>query len=298
MKQIIFPFIRAKCTILFLGFLFPTLLHACKNDDSLKNDPLVPKKSIYLSKYVPQSYDFSLFATLYRQADYPVIQAQCKDIDLSSISIAYIGGSLASLPESNVAKALVYDNLNCKNIYTYGHGGYGFSTSNGSFQDIVRKCNPHDIYILWCSTNDYGTGVPVGEPTDYTKEDGFDASKLCTQCGGMNYCIRYLRKLNPKAILLAFSSQKFFGQNGARQDGFLNFPDMDNGQGISFKAYIDKQTECLERNGVPYLNQWDLELFTPENFSQFFQADGFHMKSNGYFLVGCKQLEFIVKQFK
>lgn len=283
---------------MLMGLFLPTLLHACNEDDPLKNDPLVPKKSPFLKKYTPQKYDFNFFSAIYPQADYPSLQQACLPMDLSTKSIAYIGGSLASLPESNVAKALIYNNLKCKNIYTYGHGGYGFATLNGSFQNIVERCNPHDIYILWCSSNDYGTGVPVGEPTDYTEADGYDSSKRTTQCGGINYCIRYLRQLNPHATILAFSSMQFFGQNGSRQDGYLESPTTDNGQGITFKAYIDKQRECLEGNHIPYLNQWDLNLFNLDTFGPFFQPDGFHMRCNGYFLLGCKQLEFIINQLK
>lgn len=288
-------FVSIGYNILFLGIFSQTLLYACNDYDPLKGDPLVPKKSIFLSKYIPYPYDFQSWAVTYPQVDYPALQELCKNINLSSKSIAYIGGSLASRPESNVVKGLMQSLFKCNNIYTYGYGGYGFSTPNGSFQNIVCQCNPHDIYILWCSTNDYGFGVPVGEPTDYTEADGYNPSKLSTQCGGINYCIRYLRQLNPDALLIAFSSLPFFGENGIRSDGYLPHPDKDNGQGITFKEYIDKQIECFEKNKIPCLNQWDANLFTLETFRDYFLADGYHMNEKGYFLAGCKQAEFIAR---
>ena len=56
--------------------------------------------------------------------------------------------------------------------------------------------------------------LPMGSPTDYTEADEYDEGKLGTQCGGMNYCIRHLRQLNPHAQIYIFGSLPFFEHEG------------------------------------------------------------------------------------
>ena len=107
-------------------------------------------------------------------------------------SIAVFGGSLSVNKESDVAKQQWADLLDAE-VTTYGVGGAGFSCEQGySIQRQVDTAGVYDIYVLWASTNDFNNNRPCGTWKDFTAEDGFDASKLATQCGGINYCIRKL----------------------------------------------------------------------------------------------------------
>ena len=105
-------------------------------------------------------------------------------------SIAVFGGSLSVNDESDAAKQMWADLLDAE-ITTYGAGGAGFSLEQGySIQHQVDTAGLHDIYILWASTNDFTNCRDVGTWKDYTAYDGYDESRLSSQCGGINYCIR------------------------------------------------------------------------------------------------------------
>ena len=104
-------------------------------------------------------------------------------------SVAVMGGSLSVNKESNAAKQL-WANLLGMSVTTYGVGGAGFSSEQGhTLQQQVREAGVHDIYILWASTNDYMNNRECGEWTDYTEFDGYDESKLTTQCGGIKHIL-------------------------------------------------------------------------------------------------------------
>ena len=91
-------------------------------------------------------------------------------------SVAVFGGSLSVNRESQAAKLMWREYLNMQ-VTDYGHGGYGFSSLQGSILDQVNRAKEHDIYILWASTNDYTNNREPGTPQDYTEADGFDKSK-------------------------------------------------------------------------------------------------------------------------
>ncbi len=263
---------------------------ACEKEDS-------PELAIG-EKFSPDGINLSHYILLHPEANLQAALEACEGVNLKGKSIAYIGGSLVALKESNVAKALVYSFLGQPDIYTYARGGHGFSTANGSFKDLVHACRPHDIYILWCSTNDYYMDIPQGEPTHYTEQDGFNPQHSSTQCGGMNYCIRYLKALNPNALIIGFTSLPFFGTNAHRTEGYQENSPRKNKEGLNYFQYIQAQDAVFTQNCIPYLNQWDKNTFTPDNYIPYYAADGVHMSQNGYFIVGCNQLEFLGNLFK
>lgn len=211
-------------------------------------------------------------------------------------SVAVFGGSLSSLPESNVAKGLWKKYLHM-DIKTYGKPGHGFSSAQGSIQNQVNEVGLYDIYILWASTNDYTTQRPLGETTDYTKYDGFDQTKLETQCGGINYCIKFLHEINPQASIYLFTSLKFFGTSGIQDYGYEVSPVSNNGLKYSFYEYVQKQKECARLQNISYLDQWEAQegRITRDNFSNYYLEDGFHMSEAGYFDIGIHQLLFLAQ---
>lgn len=251
--------------------------------------------------FQPQDTDFRAYADSHPDSDYYTLFTDAEGANWAGKSIAILGGSLASLDESNVTKKLYYQILHCSPITTYGHGGWGFATKNGSIQDILQDLQYHDIYILWCSTNDYGTGIPCGEPTDFSETDGLDFTKTSTQCGGINLTIKTIREINPNALIIGFTSLRFFGKNASREDGYLEDTTKNNGQGITFHEYVAKQIETFELAKIPYYDQYHCGLFTVDNYGDYYQEDGFHLTENGYFLLGCKQVQFfidLIKQFQ
>ncbi len=190
-------------------------------------------------------------------------------------SVAVFGGSLASNSESDIVKEMWAEAMNLSSVTTYGTGGLGYATDGRSVQDFIPLLEPHDVYILWCSPNDYLTGVPVA-----------------SQSVGLRRVISAARTINPNALVVGLASLPFFGEDAQREDGYLSNPTSDNGQGITFAAYVQAQLDVFAQEDVPCLNQWSMGLFSTRNWSTFYFPDGYHLRPAGYFLLGREHLRF------
>ena len=206
-------------------------------------------------------------------------------------TVGVFGGSLSVNKESQAAKLMWREYLNM-HVTDYGHGGYGFSCLQGSILDQVNAAKPHDIYILWASTNDYTNNREPGTPQDYTEADRFDESRLATQCGGMNYCIRKLRETNPRAKIYIFGSLPFWWNSGGYDPASTEV----NKTGHNFACYIDLQRQVAELQGVKFLDQFSLPVLTPQTKDQYYLSDNLHMNCNGYANVGLYQLYFLATE--
>jgi lysophospholipase L1-like esterase len=197
-------------------------------------------------------------------------------------TVAVFGGSVSVIPASNSAKKLWEESLGMS-ITNYGVGGAGFSSLQGkSLQQQVDEAGVFDIYILWASTNDYTNDREVGAYTDYTEFDGFDASKLSTQAGGINYCIKRIYEINPKAIIYFFTSSKAFNNRGA-YDPFFE---------TGMSRYVDMQKKVCELHGIPYLDQFSMGGFNIYN-KHLYYRDNIHMNDLGYQKIGVTQVSFL-----
>lgn len=203
-------------------------------------------------------------------------------------NVGVFGGSLSSRPESLYAKYLWAYYLDW-DIFTYGYGGYGFSSLQGSIQDEVDHAKKHDIYILWASTNDYTSSREIGSVTDYTEADGFNPKKLETQCGGLNYCIKKIRSMMPNAKIYIFGSLPFYLYAG----GYSKEAEDKNELGYTFYQYVEAQKAVAEAQNVMYFNQFDIPVITKQNSDSFYYDDKFHMTEQGYANIGVYQLYFL-----
>ena len=219
------------------------------------------------------------------------VAEKCRYSENRGKTVGVFGGSLSVNKESQAAKLMWRQYLNM-NVTDYGHGGYGFSSLQGSIIDQVNRAKPHDIYILWASTNDYTNNREPGTPEDYTEEDGFDETKLVTQCGGMNYCIRKLRQINPRAKIYIFGSLKFWYY----RDGNTKRTGDVNKTGHPFSHYIDLQRQVAERQGVKFFDQDKIPVVTPQTKDRFYMSDNLHMTYDGYANVGVYQLYFLATE--
>ena len=199
------------------------------------------------------------------------------------------GGSLSVNKESDAAKQLWADLLNAE-VTTYGVGGAGFSSLQGyTLQKQVEEAGVYDVYVLWASTNDYTNSRECGTWKDYTALDGYDKSKLTTQCGGINYCIKTLLEKNPKAEIYFFTSLRFFGADA----GHNPFSDQPNKTGKTFADYIDGQKACCAYYGIPVLDQFSLQGINEFNVDLFYLQDKLHMNEDGYRRIGPVQASFL-----
>ena len=208
-------------------------------------------------------------------------------------SIAVFGGSLSVNPESDAAKQIWADLLNAR-VTTYGVPGAGFASSRGySIQKQVDTAGVHDVYVLWASTNDFMGNEDCGAWLDYTGQDGYDESRLDTQCGGINYCIRKLREKNPDAAIYFFTSLRFF----RRESGYNPYSSDVNDTGETFAAYVESQIQCCKYHGVPVLDQFTLQDVDIHNCAQFYLDDKLHMNEAGYKRIAYTQAAFLANGY-
>lgn len=203
--------------------------------------------------------------------------------------MAVFGGSLSVNKESDAAKQMWADLLNAE-VTTYGVGGAGFSSEQGyTLQKQVDTAGVYDVYVLWASTNDYTNSRECGSWKDYTVYDGFDESKLVTQCGGINYCIRKIMEKNPRAEVYFFTSLRFF-RSDAGHNPFSQEP---NKTGKTFAEYIEAQKACCAHYGIPVLDQFNLQGINEFNCELYYLEDRLHMNEDGYRKIGPVQAAFL-----
>ena len=204
-------------------------------------------------------------------------------------TIAVFGGSLSVNKESDAAKQLWANLLNAE-VTTYGVGGAGFSSQQGyTLQQQVEDAGVYDVYVLWASTNDYTNSRECGTWKDYTALDGYDKSKLTTQCGGINYCIKTLLEKNPNAEIYFFTSLRFFGVDA----GHNPFSTEPNKTGKTFADYIEGQKACCAYYGIPVLDQFNLQGINEFNVDKFYMEDKLHMNEEGYKRIAPAQAAFL-----
>ncbi|WP_419211752.1 SGNH/GDSL hydrolase family protein [Maribacter sp. X9] len=197
-------------------------------------------------------------------------------------SVAVFGGSVSVIPASDTAKSLWEQQLGIT-ITNYGVPGAGFSSLQGkSMQQQVDEAGVFDIYILWASTNDYTNKRAVGSYTDYTEFDNYDAEKLTTQAGGINYCIKKIYEINPKAVIYFFTSSKAFNDRGA-YDPFV---------ADGMVEHVNLQKKICELHGIPYLDQFTLGGYNVYN-KELYYTDPIHMNEAGYQRLGELQVAFL-----
>ena len=200
-------------------------------------------------------------------------------------SVGVFGGSISSIPNSNYVKDQ-WRNLLAMNVTDYGALGFGFSKLQGSIQNEVNNCLPKDIYVLWASTNDLYNNRLCGTDSDYTVLDNYDDKKLTTQCGGINYCIKKLREINPDCKIYFISTFQSFKDKFGFDSTYVN------GIGERVTDYIYYQRKCCERNNVKFLDLFHINIFNQSNYKNYF-SDTIHPNETGYKLLSYYILTFI-----
>ena len=197
-------------------------------------------------------------------------------------SVAVFGGSVSVITASDSAKNMWNEYLGMR-ITNYGVPGAGFSSLQGkSVQQQVDEAGEFDIYVLWASTNDYTNDRAVGSYTDYTEFDGYDNSKLISQAGGINYCIKRIYELNPNADIYFFTSSKAFIDRGGYDPFFAN----------GMNQYVEMQKEVCSLHGIPVLDQFSLGGYNIYN-KHLYYRDAIHMNALGYKKLGELQVPFL-----
>ena len=158
-----------------------------------------------------------------------------------------------------------------------------------TIQKQVDTAGVYDVYVLWASTNDFAGNEECGSWLDYSGQDGYDESRLDTQCGGINYCIRKLREKNPEAEIYFFTSLRFF----SRESGYNPYSTDVNDAAYSFYDFVQAQIECCRYHGVPVLDQFSLQGMDIHNCAHFYLDDKLHMNEAGYRKIAPMQVAFL-----
>ena len=188
-------------------------------------------------------------------------------------SVAVFGGSVSVIPESDSAKVLWEKHLGLT-IANYGVPGAGFSSLQGkSMQQQVDEAGVFD---------DYTNNREVGSYTDYTEFDNYNAEKLTTQAGGINYCIKKIYEINPNATIYFFTSSKAFNDRGAYDPFYTE----------GMVQHVDMQKMICELHGIPVLDQFLLGGYNIYNKDLYYR-DPIHMNVVGYKKLGELQVSFL-----
>jgi len=212
------------------------------------------------------------------------------DGNWSGKSIAVFGGSLSATAESDVAKQIWADRLGAL-VVSYGVGGAGFALNAGySLQKQVNNAGVHDVYVLWASTNDLSKST-VGGLFDYSEKDGFDETKLKSQCAGINYCIKKIYEINPRARIVLFTSLPRFGVDYGNNP----YSTEPNKNGFTLYDFVKTQKECCYIHSIPVLDQFFECGFNVYNFKNYYRKDKVHLLKEGYAYIAPMQVEFLRK---
>ncbi|MBQ4060665.1 MAG: metallophosphoesterase [Bacilli bacterium] len=217
-------------------------------------------------------------------------------------TVAVFGGSI-STPKYNstIAQDIWDEYCGFESITNYGVPGMGFAYGSTSIPKQVEQAianQDYDIYIFWCSTNDYRNGIPAGTVNDNPKS----ISDITTQCGGINYSIRRILETNPDAKIYLFTSLKFFTTSSSKypklgDSGYNPYSTSGAYDGKNFYYFVEKQKECAIRNGIAYLDMYSLSGINIYNYTQYIKSDKLHLTDYGYEVVGKLQAEFLYKGY-
>lgn len=216
-----------------------------------------------------------------------------------NISIAVFGGSISS-PEfgSFVAQNIWKSEIPNLVIFNYGIGGAGFAIGgSNTIPNQVKNAlevRRHDMYILWCSTNDYNNMIPYGE-INYEVDC---IENINSQSEGINYCINEIRKYDNQAKILLFTSLRYFSsfsnKIGNLFDSGYNPSSIHGGfDNKNLRFYVEKQIECCLNKNIEYLDLNSLCDFKVDNYQSYYQDDKLHLTPKGYEKVGVIQAKYI-----
>lgn len=204
--------------------------------------------------------------------------------------VAIFGGSVAQFFQDKGTQAILKENMPGYRFHNFAKAGDGLCKQTqyvdgtvkigGIPEKVKEACQPgkphYDIYIIWCSTNDIW-GNRIGVSSDYTSDDGYDISRLTTQCGGLNYCIKTITEYSPGAVILLFASMKSFGSSyGYSMTGETRY-----NPPRRMWDYVKAQKNCAARYSVPVLDLWTESGINELNY-KLLCPDGIHPTKEGY----------------
>lgn len=184
-------------------------------------------------------------------------------------------------PEGSYTQ-LVQQKFHADTVYRHGYCGHRYSRDVsaahggpswlGTYVGEVCSHADADLIILFAGTNDYGHGMPLGEPGD---------TATTTSCGGLQYILDYLIEHTDAPVMLCTPFP-----NGAVH----RLSTKPNEQGHAMADYVAayKAVAAQERyRGRVYVNDTFARCgFSPEDevvdSIRVYTTDGLHLSAAGY----------------
>ena len=209
----------------------------------------------------PVEKEFELYDTVAYEA--------CADVCANSPdrgkSVGVFGGSISSLPATQVATVFWRTRLGMK-VTSYGKRGAGFVVPTKNISDQVAVAGRHDIFIFWCSSNDYSYNHPN--------------TTVAMQNEAMRKCIQTIRNKYPASKIYIFTPLKGFCNKWWR----------------SLSQFAYGQMDLAKEMGLKCCNLYDLDYNTDETVSIFYQEDKVHPNETGYYNFGWRMLYFLATE--
>jgi len=194
-------------------------------------------------------------------------------------SVVALGGSFATTGYAQRA----YDIWNEKLGLSYKSvavGGAGFCVGS-TFVTQATNAPVADIYVIWCSTNDFANGKPIG-----TKDD--DYATTPTQWSAFKKVIETLYTKNPNAKICLFTSSPHLTNAKGNEEGIGSASSL-----TPLKEYVDAQIAVCKHYSIPVLDQYYQSNHNSFTKSLVCKSGDFHLTPYGYEVMAGRQLQML-----
>ena len=233
---------------------------------------------------------------------YAIVPQERKNTKWSGKNVLYFGDSFF---DQNTLPNTISNVLGTNTINRGVSGSVVASKGGSSYQSLVDRIDGYvdntrehysalpqtcDMVIINCTTNDFGTNIPLG-----TFEDGY--SDKSTYYGGLHYVIRKLVEKygNTPIVWIAPTHRASAGLQEFifTEDGHLNVTK--NSQNLSLKDYVNALRKVCEMYSIPLVDCYAESRIQPifDDNKNAYTNDGLHPNNNGAYLMALKVKEAI-----
>ena len=194
-------------------------------------------------------------------------------------SVVILGGSFATAGYAQRAYDIWNEKLGLK-CSTVAVGGAGFCVGS-SYISQASSAPVADIYVIWCSTNDFTNSKPIG-----SKEDVYETTP--TQWSAFKKVIETLYTKNPKAKICLFTSSPHLTNAKGNEEGIGSASSL-----TPLKDYVDAQIAVCKHYSIPVLDQYYQSNHNSFTKSLVCKSGDFHLQPYGYEVMAGRQLQIL-----
>ena len=203
--------------------------------------------------------------------------------DKKSLSIGVFGGSFATNYYAQTAYNKWIEKLGI-DYTTYAVSGTGFVQGTNNFVVQATNAGIHDIYVIWCSTNDFTHSQSIG-----TSSDVYGTNN--TIWANFKEVVRILYSKNPNAKVVLFTSSPHLSSSQGNEEGRGDVTTYTN----TLKEHVEAQKAMCAYYSLPCLDQYNNSQQNGFNYNLVTGGSGFHLTPYGYSLLVNNQIDFLSK---